>query len=86
MNRYKIETPWRPVERTCGNWPTEWSVDIEYADLRDTRSGRLYMDGAARVTVRNVEGFRTRTFRGETALSKAEQYRFDAIFAAKRAA
>lgn len=52
--------------------------------MTDTRDGHLYRDGAERVTVRGVAGFRTRTFKGETAWSDAERYANDALWAARR--
>lgn len=76
--RYTIEGPWRRVttiEITTGFDPTRLGY-IERADLKDTRTGDTFTDGARRV-VSLVEGFRTKTFKGETAWNDAQRYADD---------
>lgn len=80
MSRYKVK----------GDWATDTvlsdHVKIEVSTLIDTRNGQEYRDGAHRVVVKNVEGYRTKTFKGESAWCNAERYANDAEWARRRAA
>ena len=75
-----------------GNWSRSLSPNlapsvlvIEDSDLHDPRTNTTYPDGAVRVRfLVSVPGFRTKTFKGETAWSDAERYARDAAFAADR--
>lgn len=79
-SRYTIKPDWAPESNREG-------VIIETATLVDNRSGREYPLGASRVRFENkVDGFRAKTFKGESAWSDAERYAVDAIFAQRRQA
>jgi hypothetical protein len=78
--RYKVSSDWS-LEKVVG------PAVVETADLTDTRTGHVYREGAYRVRFpRKVEGFRAKTFYGETAWSDAERLARDALFAERRKA
>ena len=56
-------------------------IDIEQADMHDTKIGKVYVGGAYRVTLRGIPGMRTKTFLGESAWSDAARYAADAATA-----
>ena len=58
-------------------------VKVERRDLKDTRSGRIYQDGAFRVLVPGVP--RHRLFKGETAWNDAARYAYDEEYRLQRA-
>ena len=73
--RYKVSSGWVVIRE-------QGPCVIETADLTDTRTGHVYEDGAYRVRMtRKLEGWRTKTFKGESAWSAADCYARDAVFA-----
>lgn len=56
-------------------------IEIEQADMLDTKLGTRYAGGAYRVTLKNVPKMRTKTFLGESAWSSAARYAADAATA-----
>ncbi len=79
MSRYVIDGPWAIVDRFAARpADTTYRIDIETADLIDTRTGHKYSAGARRVRVSpSYPGARTRVFKGETAWSRADNYARD---------
>lgn len=87
MARYVIQGPWVAVS-VLGARPGEtlYTITTEVATLRDTRTGDSYPSGARRVRVSpRFTGARTRTFKGETAWSRADNYARDIQFTISRA-
>jgi hypothetical protein len=83
--RYTVQGPWRRISSTSITVGFDEKVIgyIERADLLDTRTGDTYEDGARRVRSL-VEGFRSKTFKGETAWSDARRYSDDLHAFARR--
>jgi hypothetical protein len=80
-NRYVIAGPWSVnTTSTFDHDDATSTLTVETTDLRDTRSGTVYREGAYRVqVVSTVSGApRTKVFKGETAWSQAERYAEDA--------
>jgi len=85
MSRYVITGTW---DESISYDEAGSTITIETADLRDTRSGAVYTQGAYRVRIKStVEGApRTKTFKGETAWSASERYAEDARWFFRRQA
>lgn len=78
--RYKIDGPWDT--QTVETLRDGVTMARQTADLRDTRTGALYGDGAHRVTVdgKAVPGG---TFKGESAWNAADRLALDIEFAVR---
>lgn len=81
--RYAVANDWTPRFGV----PAEYNdlLIIEEATLIDTRTGDRFTDGAQRVRMlKSVEGFKTKTFKGEMAWSDADRYANDVYWADRR--
>lgn len=93
MNRYAPVGDWRRCQGTrivIYNEETgresSFTVVHEISDLRDSRGGHVYSNGAQRVRVLGgtIPGIRARTFTGETAFFGADNLFRDAVAKAGR--
>lgn len=77
MARYKITSKFEVYDENEVGF-------FEVAELTDTKNGRTYQFGARRFRLRRpVEGFKTKTFRGEEAEYEIEAYARDVLRAAR---
>ena len=89
MTRYKTITPWEPA--TDRPELAAFDIEIQSADIIDTRTGHTYTEGAYRViSTLTGKGIRrgkggTVPFHGETAWSDAERLAYDQMTIAKHA-
>lgn len=89
--RYETVGPWRlaNAQHLYGyNDEMLATILMESAGLRDKQDGHVYDSGTYRVSISTVlpEKPRGKTFKGETAYSKAHAYVHDCLAALKRTA
>jgi hypothetical protein len=76
FQRYKVEGEWSTTAEIHHGAHT---IVIECADARDTKNNDIFPEGYYRVrsTGARIEGFRGKSFVGETAWSDAQRYARD---------
>lgn len=77
MARYKVTSKFEVYDENEVGF-------FEVAELTDTKTNTRYQFGARRFRLRRpIKGFRTKTFRGETAEYEVESYGRDVLRAAQ---
>lgn len=82
MARYHQTGEWRERasrqrDLDLGDGRVTSAIVVEVSDLHDTRTGHTYRDGTYRVRLVGIPGWRTKTFRGESAHHAAASYAHD---------
>jgi hypothetical protein len=75
-DRYALEGAWRCADSWVDAFGATITVDV--CDIRELRASFVWRNGAYRVRIAGIPGFKSKTFYGEMAWADATRYASDA--------